>query len=131
MSTPAPIRMLRVIRMIRRIGTRSASTAVLDRATGLGDSSSRCRVCGMATPGPDRRRTPLDAAEHRVGADGQVGLPARLLQVGPGEEDLARLPPNLDPVGIAVRYGQREREHAVVIVAAQRPGARGAVLKIV
>src|SRR4249919_3391551 len=75
-STPAAIRMLKVTRTIRRIGIRSASTAVLDRVTGPGDSSSRCSVCVMAaTPGPDRRRTLLDAAEHRVGADGQVGLP--------------------------------------------------------
>src|SRR4029450_4725586 len=78
-STPAPIRMLKVTRMIRRIGIRSARTAVLDRVTGVGDSSSRSRVCVMAPPGPDCRRTlldaALDAAEHRVGADGQVGLP--------------------------------------------------------
>src|SRR5215216_8100611 len=99
--------MLRMTRMIRRIGIRSASTAVLDRVTGWGDSSSRCRVCVMATPGPDRRRTLLDAAEHRVGADGQVGLPARLLQVGPGEPGLARLPPNLDSVGVPIGHGQR------------------------
>src|SRR5512132_4677737 len=108
MSTPAPIRMLRTIRMIRRIGMRSASTAVLDRATGLGDSSSRCRVCVMATPGPDCWPTLLDAAEHRVGADGQVGLPARLLQVGPGEEDRAGALADLDPVGVPIGHGQRE-----------------------
>src|SRR4029453_3339177 len=125
MSTPAAIRMLRMTRMIRRIGIRSASTAVLDRAAGPGDSSSRCRVWVMATPGPDRRRTPLDAAEHRVGADGQVGLPARLLQVGPGEGDLAGALADLDPVDVPLGHGQREREHAVVVVATQRTVAQG------
>src|SRR5919107_1501549 len=116
-STPTAIRMLKVTRMTRRIGIRSASTAVLGRLTALADSSPLCRVCVMATPGSDRCWTLLDAAEHRVGADGQVGLPARLLQVGPGEQDPAGAPADLDAVGVAVGHGQGEGVHAVVVPA--------------
>src|SRR5215218_3157872 len=78
--TPTAIRMLKATRMTRRIGNRSASTAVLVGATVSGASSVRC--CVMSTPG-------LDAAEHRVRADGEVGLPARALQLGPVEVDAA------------------------------------------
>src|SRR5919199_4041098 len=127
-TTPTVMKMLRATRMIRRIGTRSARTAVLGRLGVLVASSPLGRVWVIATPGTGRR-TPLDAAEHRVGADRQVGLPARSLQVGPGEADLAGLPPDLDPVGVALGHGQREGEDAVVIRAAQKPLAQGPALQ--
>src|SRR5919106_615856 len=92
-TTPTVMKMLRATRMIRRIGTRSARTAAHGRAAVPVASSPLGRVwVVIATPGPRRRRTPLDAAEHRVGADRQIGLPARPLQVGPGEADVAGLP---------------------------------------
>src|SRR6266540_5158071 len=95
-TTPAAIRMLKVTRMTRRIGNRSASTAVLGRATVVAASSSVC--CVMSTPGSHRRRTRLDAAEHGVGADREVGLPIQALHVGPRERHHAPFP-HRDPIG--------------------------------
>src|SRR6266540_2336206 len=78
-TTLKAIRMVRATRTTRRSGNRSASTADLGRATVPAAPPPRC--CLMSTPGPGPHRS-LDAAEHRVGADREVGLPVRPLQVG-------------------------------------------------
>src|SRR6266540_5982872 len=125
-TTPKAIRMLKVTRTTRRSGNRSASTAVRGGVTvPTGPSPPLCSV--MSTPGSDPRWASypdLDSAEHRVGADGEVGLPIRALQVGPREPDDAPAS-HLDPVGVPLRHGQREREHAVVVPAAQGALSQG------
>src|SRR6266536_633832 len=78
-TTLKAIRMVKATRTTRRSGNRSASTAVIGRATVPAAPPPRC--CLMSTPGPGPHRS-LDAAEHRVGADREVGLPVRPLQVG-------------------------------------------------
>src|SRR5919204_2905066 len=125
-TTPTVISTLSTIRTIRRMGNRSASTAVFGLATVVVAGSLSCWV--MSPLGPDPPWTRLDATEHRVGADREVGFPVRALQLGPLERDGAP-PTDLDAVGVPVRHGQREREHAVVGLVVERALAQGPALQ--